>query len=109
MTIKGEAHRFGIHRLAVMEFDVGAQFDDNLFAISRCFRRQSQLRHNIELGVDIKQLVAQRGKDDAPDIGARQTGIEHIGIFRQTDAHAGLRRGHAQGQSKAPRQGQPLQ
>ena len=43
-----------------------------------------------ELLVDVEQLVADRREDDAPDIGARQRRIEHVGILGEADAQVGL-------------------
>jgi hypothetical protein len=53
--------------------------------------RQRELRHHVELFVDVEQLVADRRKHDAPDIGARQRGVEDVGVFGEPDAERGLR------------------
>ena len=52
--------------------------------------RQRELRHDVELFVDVEQLVAKRREDDAADIGARQRRIENVGIFGEPDAQRGL-------------------
>jgi hypothetical protein len=49
------------------------------------------LRNDIELFVDVEQLVAERGKNDTPDISARQRRIEDIGVLRKPDAKRSLR------------------
>ena len=51
-----------------------------------------ELRHDVQLLVDVEQLVADRGEDDAPDIGARQRRIEHVGILGEPDAQMALGR-----------------
>src|SRR5262249_11090225 len=45
----------------------------------------------VELLVDVEQLVAERGKDDAADIGARECRIENIGILGEADPQRCLR------------------
>ena len=40
----------------------------------------------VELLVDVEQLVAQRGKDDAADEGAGQRRIEDVRIFGEPEA-----------------------
>ncbi len=52
--------------------------------------RQRQLRHDVELLVDIEQLVAKRRKHDTPDISAPERGVEHVRIFGKADAQGGL-------------------
>ena len=50
----------------------------------------AELRHDVELLVDVEQLVAERGEHDAADIGARERRIENIGILGKADAERGL-------------------
>ena len=57
--------------------------------------RQRELGHDAELDVDVEELVAQRGEDDAPDIGAGERRIEHIRILGEPDAQRRLRRAEA--------------
>ena len=47
---------------------------------------ERELRHDLQLLVDVEQLVAQRREDDAADEGARQRRVEHVGILGQADA-----------------------
>ena len=54
--------------------------------------RQRELRHDIQILVDVEQLVAERRKDDASDIGPRERGVEHIRVFGQSDAQCRLGR-----------------
>ena len=44
-----------------------------------------ELRHDVQLLVDVEQLVAQPGEHDAPDIGGGQGRIEHIEVLPQRD------------------------
>ena len=88
-----EAHLdgLGIHRLPVVELHPLAQLDGDRLAVLGGFMRERQLRHDVELVVDVEQLVAQRREHDAPDVGARQRGVEHIRVLRQADAQGRLR------------------
>ena len=52
--------------------------------------RQRQLRHDVELVVDVEQFVAEGSEHDAPDIGAPHRGIEDIGVLGEADAQGGL-------------------
>ena len=47
--------------------------------------RERKLRHDVELGVDVEQLVADRREHDAPHIGAGERRIEHVGVFGKAD------------------------
>ena len=85
----------GVERLAVMELHARPELDGDGLAVGRGLLAERQLRHDVELVVDVEQLVAQRGEDDAADIGARERRIEHVGILGQPDAQVGLRRSRA--------------
>ena len=65
--------------------------------------RQRQLRHDVELVVDVEQLVAQRREHDAADVGARQRRVEHVGVLGQADAQRRLRHGCGAGQHERRR------
>ena len=95
-----ELCRLGVERLAVVEFDVRAQLDDERFAVVQGLVRQRQLRHEIELLVDVEQLVAERREDDAADIGAREGRVEHVRVLGEADAQGGLRRRGPDGRGK---------
>ena len=45
-----------------------------------------ELRHDVELLVDVEQLVAQRREHDAADERARERRIEDVGILGKADA-----------------------
>src|SRR5258708_39023305 len=90
MPLKREFRSLGVERLAVVEFDARSQFYGDLLAVGRRLVAQRQLRHDVELFVDVEQLVAKRGKYDGADIGARQRRIENIGVFGQADPQGGL-------------------
>ena len=73
-----------------MEFDAWPKLDRHLLAVGRGFVGQRQLRHDVELFVDVKQLVAESGEDNAANIGAGDAGIEDIRIFGEPDAERSL-------------------
>ena len=55
--------------------------------------RERELRHDVEVAVDIEQLVAQRREHNAPDIRARHGRVEDVGILGKADAQMALRQG----------------
>jgi hypothetical protein len=44
-----------------------------------------ELRHDLEVGRDVDELVAHRGEDDPADEGPRQRRIEDVGVFGEAD------------------------
>jgi len=82
--------RFGIEFLAVVKFDIRAQVDRYRQPVGRNFIAERKLRHDVQLFVDVKQLVAKRSKDDAADISPRQSWIENVGVLGKSDAQCGL-------------------
>ena len=44
-----------------------------------------KLRHDIQIGVDIEELVAHASEHDAPDIGGAEGGIEQVRVLAQAD------------------------
>ncbi len=86
MPLERELGGFRVERFAVVKLDVGTQLDGHRFAVGGGLVRERELRNDVELRVDVEQLVAERGEDDAPDIGPRKRGIEHVGIFGKPDA-----------------------
>src|SRR5512132_650145 len=60
--------------------------------------RERQLRHDVDVLVDVEQLVAQRGEHDAADVGAGQCRIEHVRVLGQTNSQRRLRHDHRTGQ-----------
>ena len=77
-----------IERFAVLEFHAGPKLDRHRLAVGGGLIGQRKLRHDVELFVDVEQLVAEGGEHDAADIGARQRGIENIGVLGEADAQA---------------------
>jgi len=63
---------------------VGAQLEGQRLVAVRPGPRLRQLRHDLELGRDLDQLVAQGSENDATDEGACTGRVEHIGIVLQT-------------------------
>ncbi|MGY4373895.1 hypothetical protein ACVWZ3_001534 [Bradyrhizobium sp. i1.3.6] len=101
VTLDRELCGFGVQRFAVMEFDVRPELDRHLLAVGRSLVGQRELRHDVELLVDVEQLVAEGGEDDAADIGAADAGIEDIGVFGDADAKRGLSLGCARERTSA--------
>src|SRR5262245_42114878 len=111
MTVEAVLGRRRVERFAVLELHAGPELDGHGLAVGRGRVAERQLRHDVELVVDVEQLVADRGEDDAPDIGAAERRIEHVGILGQPDAQIGLRAGtergaaqQQQGQSRMAKQ-----
>src|SRR6202790_1868103 len=90
MAVEREFGGLGVERFAVMEFVPGPQLDRHLLAVGGGLMRQRQLRHDVELLVDVEQLVAECREYDAADIGARHGRVEDIGILAKPDAQRGL-------------------
>ena len=70
VALERELRGFGVERLAVMEFHAGRSLMVTVLAVGRGLVRERELRHDVELLVDVEQLVAERGEHDAADIGA---------------------------------------
>ena len=90
MALDRELCSFRVERLAVVEFHVGPELDRHLLAVGRRLMRQRELRHDVELLVDVEQLVAEGREHDAADIGAADAGIEDVRILGNADAKRGL-------------------
>ena len=81
----------GVERLAVVEVDAGPELDGQRLAVGRGLVAEPELRDDVQLVVDVEQLVADRGEDDARGIGARQARIERVRIVADADAQMRLR------------------
>ena len=80
----------------------GRSLMDDVLAVRRRSRGTGELRHDVELLVDVEELVAERREHDAADIGARERRIEHVRILGEADAQRRLRaRGADGGRSAA--------
>ena len=98
MTIDRKFGRFGVKRLAVMKFDARPELDRDGLAVGGGGVRERELRHDIQILINVEQLVAKGSKDDAPDIGPGERGIEHIRILGQPDPQRRLGRRQPAGQ-----------
>src|SRR5258708_32474327 len=78
VALEREFRGLGIERLAVVEFDARAQLDRDLLAVGGSLVRQRELRHDVELFVDVEQLVAERREYEAAHISARQRRSENV-------------------------------
>ena len=63
---------------------------DHQRLVVRPFVAGGELRHDVQLLVDVEQLVAQPGEHDAADIGGGQCRVHHVQVLPQRDAQ-GLR------------------
>jgi len=95
MAFDVEAHRLGVERLAVVELDARAQPDHDRAATRGPLVTGGELRHDLEIGGDVEELVAERGEDQAADVGAADRRVEGVGIVVQPDPQHGLGGGHA--------------
>src|SRR5271165_826769 len=75
---------FSSELFAVLELHAGAQMDDQVRRVLPLVA-YGKLRHDVQLGVDVEQLVAQAGEHDAPDIGGAEGGIEQVRVLPQAD------------------------
>ena len=92
----------GVELLAVVEGDARAQVQRQRLAVGRPFVARRELRHDVELLVDVEQLVAQRCEHDAADEGARERRVEHVGVFGEADTQRLRRRGQRHGCQQQP-------
>ena len=91
MALQRKLCSLRIEGLAVVKLDAGPELDGYFLAVGRCLVAQCELRHDVELFVDVEQLVAERCEHDAADIGAGHGRIEDIGILGKPDPQRGLR------------------
>ena len=93
VAVERELRGFRVERLAVVEFHVRPQLDRDGLSVRGRLVRERELRHDVEIVVDVEQLVAQRREHDAPDIRARLGRVENVGILGKADAQMALRQG----------------
>jgi hypothetical protein len=91
-----------------MEQRVFAQLEGQHLVVGAERPRGGQLRHEVQLGIDVHQLVAQRREHDAAHVGARAVRIQHVRIFLQADPDVlgGRRAGGQRQEAGAEGQGQ---
>src|SRR5262249_31485945 len=94
-----------VDRLAVVELDARPELDGHRLAVGRGLVAERKLRYDVRLLVDVEQLVAQRGEDDACGVEARRGGIEPVGIIAEADAQMALGEGAAGAQAESQGQG----
>ena len=94
--LHGVFHRGGVERFAVLKRDVGAEVEEQGLWVGPLVA-EGELRHDLQLFVDVEELVAKAGEDDAADVGAGEGGVEDVGVFPQGDAQ-GLRLGRGRGE-----------
>jgi hypothetical protein len=59
MAVEAVLGGCGIERLAVVELHPGPELDGDGLAVGRGLMAERQLRHDVELLVDVEQLVAK--------------------------------------------------
>src|SRR5713101_3535095 len=90
MPLDVEAHGLGVHRLAVLELDAGAQLDDDREAVGRPLVAGGELRNDLEIRGDVEELVAEAGEDQAARVGSADRRVERVGVVVQPDAQDAL-------------------
>ena len=105
MALDVEFDRRGVELFAVVKGHASAQLDCQRLAIRRPLVAGRELRHDIELFVDVEELVAERGKHDSADEGSRQRRVEHVGILGQSEAQGLGVAGHGRDRCDRSQQG----
>ncbi len=90
MPLDAEFHRGRVEWLAVVERDAPTQLHHEALVAVRPLPLGGELRDDVELGADVEELVAQRGKNDAAGEGSGHARVQHVGIVGKSDAQ-GLR------------------
>ncbi len=82
MAIQGIADGLRVHGRAVVELDARPQLDrDGLAAVGNCRQFGGQLGEDLQVLVDLVELLAHLGEDDAPDVGAGGAGVEDVRVL----------------------------
>ena len=90
-----------------MEFHARPEFYGDRLAVGRSLVAQRQLRHDVELLVDVEQLVADGGEHDATHVGARERGVEHVRVLGKPDAQRRLGQRRAGDREKRGKRREP--
>src|SRR5215510_2666279 len=81
MSVKREFRCRRVERLAIVKFDARSQLYSDGLAVGGGLVGEGELRYELQVFIDVKQLVAQTGEDDAADVGSGCRGIKVVGIF----------------------------
>ena len=76
--------------LAVVKLDAGPELDGHFLAVGGSLVAQRELRHDVELFVDVEQLVAEGREHDAAYVSARHGRVKNVRVFGQSDPQRGL-------------------
>src|SRR5215467_7219771 len=90
MSVEREFRCRRVERLAIVKFDARSQLYGDSLAVGGGLVGEGELRHDLEVFIDVEQLVAQAGEDDAADVGSGCCGIKVVGIFGESDPERGL-------------------
>src|SRR5262249_15721464 len=104
MSVEREFRCRRVERLAIVKFDARSQLYDDGLAVGGGLVGEGELRYDLEVFIDVEQLVAKTGEDDAADVGSGCRGIKVVGIFGESDPERGLsqcRGGHHDTQDDA--------
>jgi hypothetical protein len=80
VTFQRVFNRRCVERLAILELHARTQMNHQRLVV-RPFVPGGELRHDVQLCVDIEQLVAQAGEHDATDIGGGNRRVHHVQIL----------------------------
>src|SRR5262249_24212847 len=68
------------------ELDARTQLDgDGLAVGGEAGQRRGELRHDVQLVVDVVELLADRGEDGSPDQGSTKRRVQGVGLPRERD------------------------
>src|SRR5262245_57046187 len=90
MSVEREFRCRRVERLAIVKFDARSQLYGDGLAVGGGLVGEGELRYDLEVFIDVEQLVAQTGEDDAADVGSGCRGIKVVGIFSESDPERGL-------------------
>src|SRR5690606_34160192 len=84
VPVQGDLHRLGVERGAVGEDHVLSDGDGHAQTVRGEVRHVGgQLRHQVEVGVHVVQLLADRVEDHPADEGPGEGGVEDVGLLGQ--------------------------
>jgi hypothetical protein len=98
VTLDVEAYRLRVEGLAVVKLDPRPQLQDDRALVGPPFVAGGELGHDLEIGGDVEELVAESGEDETAGIGPADGWVERVGIVVESDAQDTLRGGGVGGE-----------